>query len=163
MGCWVLLKGNGKAVLWNPSTNESKPLPQSSVQRPPSTVRDMIYAFGLGVGLKSEDYKFVTFVVSSMKFGIQTQVNNISSNVLPSIEHNTNIFNQFSNLLIGPSEGFGVRLCCVLLEGLLSIVYPLEGVQGYFDIWVMNRSWTRNHLMDLFLEFGGHWGLGKMV
>ncbi|XVF84437.1 hypothetical protein PTKIN_Ptkin17bG0036800 [Pterospermum kingtungense] len=53
---------HGMVALWNPSSNDFKILPQSSVERPPSAITNRFHFCTFGFDPKSEDYKVLRFV-----------------------------------------------------------------------------------------------------
>ncbi|XP_039045562.1 F-box protein CPR1-like [Hibiscus syriacus] len=161
------------AALWNPSTREFKILPQSTVQRPPAIDYTSSDCLGLGYDSETDDFKVVRFVINFFEENLdeglmadwieQVELYSLKSDSwkeisVPGASGDYKLIlsfdmvnEKFSTL---PLPEFGGTLAQCYLElldfnGLLgAILYPCEGTDKSFDLWVMNGSWTKQFSVE---------------
>ncbi|PPE02900.1 hypothetical protein GOBAR_DD00060 [Gossypium barbadense] len=122
-----------KVAFWNPSTREFKTLPQSTVQRPPSVDSTSFGCVGIGFDSQNGDYKVA--IGDSDYLILSFDMVNEKFSALPLPEFGGSLAEYYLELLD--------------FNGLLgAIIYPREGTDKSFDLWVMNGSWTKQFSIE---------------
>ncbi|KAL6543564.1 hypothetical protein OROGR_010061 [Orobanche gracilis] len=142
------------AALWNPTTDELKSLPKSSVPRPPLTKEAYVTSFGFGFDRASEDYKVIRFITLDYDFRIQVELYSLKSDSWKEITYPR--LPAFSTapytIPLPETNKLGdLPSNCLLAEfdgSLAAFVYsdPLDGKKHFdFEIWVWKdeSSWAR--------------------